>query len=135
MAKTSPQFTWAYVSRETWLADPLLSPRYAERRKLPQSLFILGCEYDMLCSDARHLAEDVADQEAQESGVERRDLTEQDYQGWECGRVRWQMVRGVEHGFNLIARRKTDKEHTLYMRKTEMMRENIVEWIHRVALQ
>ena len=135
LAKTWWQFTWGYVPPATRMANPLLSPRYAERRKLPRSVYVLGCEYDMLCSDARNLAEDMADQEAEDSGAERRDLADHGNPGWDCGRVRWRMVRSVEHGFNLIAHRKTGEEHALYQRKTEEMRNDIVEWIRTVAFQ
>lgn len=59
----APMFDWAYVSRGTDRTNPLLSPVRAPRNIEPEKLYILGCEYDMLCTEAEEMAEIWADSE------------------------------------------------------------------------
>ena len=130
LSKSSYFFNWAYVPSGTSLRNPLLSPRFANPKQLPKSLFLLGCEYDMLCHDAWTMAEELAEKNG--SGEKLEDARGED-SGWECGRIRWRLIRGVEHGFNFSLRHKKGSERALYQRKTESCQQDVVDWLHRVA--
>ena len=51
---------WAYVSQGQNLRDPLLSPVFATREALPQRMFIVAAELDMLAHEAYRLAWSLA---------------------------------------------------------------------------
>jgi acetyl esterase/lipase len=129
LAESSKWFNWGYIDPGTPLRDPRLSPRFAERERLPKYLYILGCEYDMLCHEAWVMSEELAVKE----GTEKKEDTKDGNPGFECGNIRWKKIQGVEHGFNAIAERKTGDERKLYLDKTQSTMKDVVEWLHRVA--
>jgi acetyl esterase/lipase len=94
LSEVSKLFNWAYVSPGQDKRDPLLSPHHAERRALPQKLYILGCEFDMLCPEAERTAEKMAQAEDGEK------VFDAGGNGWTKGSVRWRKILGAEHGFN-----------------------------------
>lgn len=47
-----PVFDWAYIPYGQDLRDPLLSPAHAPREKLPDHVFVIGCELDVLGHEA-----------------------------------------------------------------------------------
>ena len=115
--KMAHWFDFSYVPVGQDKADPLLSPAFAKRDKLPEKLLILGCEYDMLCSEAQEMAEELAKDEP----GDRKEL-EGGRIGWEKGRIRWEFAKGMEHGFNLSPKHQTEMEK---------MQEGIAEWLFR----
>ncbi|KAF5023475.1 hypothetical protein F66182_4475 [Fusarium sp. NRRL 66182] len=48
LVRLSPVFDWAYTLPHQDLEDPLLSPIYAPKDKLPPNMFMIGVELDML---------------------------------------------------------------------------------------
>jgi acetyl esterase/lipase len=87
-------FNWAYYTDDQDLRDPLLSPRYAERAKLPPKLYIVGCDFDMLCRDAEILAETMASVgEEKRTGID---------DCWERNGVKWERCLGEDHGMLII---------------------------------
>ena len=122
-------FTWGYIPAGTELRQPLLSPRFAPRDKLPNSLYILGCEYDMLCHEAWTMAEELAAKQ----GIPKTEDTRGGDQGWESGTLRWKRAMGVEHGFNLPIPPNSGSDIADYQRKADDCQVDVVEWLHRVA--
>lgn len=123
----APIFNYAYIPAGAYLKDPLLSPHYAEREKLAPHIFFIGCEYDLLKTEARVMAEKLAEGEAGEK------KTLKDGDAWEKGRIRWQLIRGAEHGFNQQQPEKDEKLEAEKRQKARDMHQDVVEWLHRVA--
>lgn len=129
LARSSHFFTWGYVGPGTELRQPILSPRFADRGKLPKNLFLLGCEYDMLCHDAWSMAEELAEKQ----GLARKNDGRGGDQSWESGALRWRRIMGVEHGFNLMVPTKKGDEATLYRDKADDVAADVADWLRRVA--
>ena len=125
----SPVFNWAYLPLGHDLHDPLLAPLYADRAALPQKLFIIGCEYDLLCAEAREMAERLA--KAEGSTTTKKELG-QGRTGWRCGNITWEELKGVEHGFNQRRLYEQNAElRKLWESKTEEMHAHVAEWLFR----
>lgn len=56
LARAAAIFDYSYINPGTRLKDPKLSPSYVTRSDLPEWVFIVGSEFDMLCFEARALA-------------------------------------------------------------------------------
>lgn len=122
-------FNWAYLPLDHDLHDPLLAPLYADRAALPQKLFIMGCEYDLLCAEAREMAERLA--KAEGSTAIKKELG-QGRTGWQCGNVTWEELKGVEHSFNHRKQYERNAElRKLWESKTEEMHAHVVEWLFK----
>jgi len=82
------------------LEDPRLSPtNFESRDRLPKHILMLGCEHDMLCHEARVMAEKVAEGPREET-----------HDGWRTGDVQWKLVKGQTHGFDHFARKDPEEE-------------------------
>jgi acetyl esterase/lipase len=94
---------WAYVPAGTDRRDPLLSPRWANPKNLPSYAYLVGAEYDMLCYEARQMAESLSKYTAMD--CERTSIpTLPEGDGWQQGGVRWECARGRQHAFTHIAK-------------------------------
>lgn len=113
-------FSLGYIKPGTNRADPLLSPIFAKRENLPEKIYILGCEFDMLCNEAHDMADDLAEHE----NGEQIDLP-QGRKGWTKGNLKWEMLEGVEHGFN---QRFHDAEAK---KKTAAMHQGVADWLRK----
>lgn len=121
LADLGPLFNWAYIPHGQNRRDPLLSPAYAPRSKLPKNICLVGCEYDLLCGEARNMAECLANSEEGEK-VE-------DDLGWSKGNIRWICLQETEHGFNTTP----TKDPELIKRNTataEQMHQATAEWLY-----
>lgn len=122
----SPAFQWAYVNVGTKYSDPLLSPIAAKREALPQKLFFLGCEYDMLCGEARKMAENMA-----VSGPGKEETADTELSdGWVNGDVRWMHLKSVEHGFNMVSTGISSEKLQDNRRRGYYMHEQIAGWLY-----
>lgn len=83
-------FNWAYFTDDINMRDPQLSPKYAERAKLPPKMYIIGCDFDMLCKDSEIMAEKFAS-----VGDGKRTGTDD---CWERNGVKWERILGEQHG-------------------------------------
>jgi acetyl esterase/lipase len=92
---------WAYVPYGVNRRDPLLSPRWARREDLPQYVYLIGAEYDMLCHEANQMAKSLADPELERTSIPA--LLAED--GWKQGGIRWECARGRLHAFTHVAMR------------------------------
>ncbi|EKD19891.1 hypothetical protein MBM_01843 [Drepanopeziza brunnea f. sp. 'multigermtubi' MB_m1] len=71
LEKNGSAFGWADIHPGTDLEDPRLSISSAPRDRLPRKLYIIGCEFDLLCGDAEILAKRLAsDGTAQRVGTD-----------------------------------------------------------------
>lgn len=125
LADLAPMFNYAYVPAGTDYRNPLLSPAYAARDKLPEKLCLIGCEYDMLCEEAKDMAEKLAEQEEGEKRVS------PDGNSWEKGRIRWEFITEAEHGFNQPPPDASEEEKRRGREKQLAMHRNIADWLKR----
>ncbi|KAH9203481.1 Alpha/Beta hydrolase protein [Leptodontidium sp. 2 PMI_412] len=108
---------WAFVPSGQNLEDPLLSPRYAARDRLPENVWIIAAEEDILCGEAEDMALGLA---GSDSGKLLRGKA-----SWEKHGVRWEKMLGWKHGFHHI-REKGEKE-----RERQQVMDDLV---HRIGL-
>lgn len=80
---------WGYFRDDQDLTDPQLSVIYAERAKLPPKLYIIGCDFDLLCKDAEIMAEKIGS-----VGEGKRTGTDD---CWERNGVKWERIMGEPH--------------------------------------
>jgi acetyl esterase/lipase len=90
LESSADMFNWAYCTDDINLRDPQLSPKYAERAKLPPKLYIVGCDFDLLCRDSEIIAEKFAS-----VGNGKRTGTDD---CWERNGVKWERILGEQHG-------------------------------------
>ena len=126
LIKMSRAFNWFYLRGSSTLKDPLLSPLYVVRNKLPQKLFILGCEYDILFGEARDAAEKYA--ELEPAGTRKVPL-ENGRTGWKCGNVVWEELKGLEHGYNQRWEREPPATKELWRKRTHEIHAEVANWL------
>lgn len=89
-------FEWAYIPSGTDKRDLRLSVTFAPRETLPNHIYLLGAEHDLLCNEAQVMAEKLA-------GVDggSRELIEgvPEGEGWKSAGIRWEKARALEHGW------------------------------------
>jgi acetyl esterase/lipase len=119
-----PMFEAGFIPPGTNKADPLLSPIFADRKDLPEKIFILGCELDLLCPEAQEMAENLA--ELEDGG--RIQLKERN--GWTKGNIRWELIEGAQHGFNQTSTGR-GVEADLMRAKAVSMHAGVAEWLKR----
>ena len=56
----APTFNWSYLPPGQSVTDPLLSPFYAAPESLPDNIFLIGCELDLLSHEAWRMASQLA---------------------------------------------------------------------------
>jgi acetyl esterase/lipase len=128
LIKASGALHWFYLRGNQDFKNPILSPIYAERKNLPQKLFLLGCEYDVLCAEARDAAEKYAEQEAAGS---KKVTLDQGRTGWTCGNVTWEELKGLEHGYNQRWEFEGKELGAQWKRRTEEILAKVAEWLYR----
>ena len=121
----SPLLAYGYLPAGTDLRDPIVSPIFAQRSKLPKKLCFIGCEYDWLCGEAKDMAEQVAKHESEQR------ITSQGGNAWDQGGIRWEMLPGLEHGFNSIPPGKDPVVVQEKRRRTEAMHQNVSDWLYK----
>lgn len=91
LAGMADLFNWAYIKPTQDLRDPLLSPVFAPKEKLPPKIFVIGCEFDMLCRNSEIMAENFANArgEGERKGTDIK---------WEKNGIKWELILGEEHG-------------------------------------
>ena len=89
-------FDYAYIPTGVNRKDPLLSPIYASRSKLPPNIFFIGAEYDMLS----HEEEVAARMYAEAEGAKVPESGQLNH--WTAGGIKWKKVLDAQHGFDLI---------------------------------
>lgn len=110
---------WGYVPVGTDRYNPLLSPLHAKRQSLPEKVYLLGCEYDILCEEASDMAERMAEGEMGEM------VEDEVGEGWKKGGVRWRKVLGMNHAFNQTG------WGTKEIEAAEEMHADVARWLKR----
>jgi acetyl esterase/lipase len=92
LAAIAPVLNHHYLPTGTDQKNPLLSIVYAKREVLPEWIYAISAEYDMLGDEARRMMARLA-------GLQ--ELTESERKAFERegGKLRWTMVEGVKHSF------------------------------------
>ncbi|KAJ7192394.1 Alpha/Beta hydrolase protein [Mycena pura] len=102
-------FNWAYLPLGTDLRDPGVSALFAPRESLPDHIFILAAELDMLAQEAWRAAclwgnkqvPGLAEVPGKEEVVGKGELVLDDERfGWEEKGIRWLLVPDTVHGFD-----------------------------------
>lgn len=105
------------------LADPRLSPGlFKNRIDLPEHVYLIGAEHDLLAAEAKAMAEKLA--EAEEG--QRRETTD----GWQAGGVKWDLFKGQHHGFDQFGNGRAKQARRLEQ-KEELYR-GMVDWLREV---
>ncbi|RDL39628.1 uncharacterized protein BP5553_03968 [Venustampulla echinocandica] len=114
-------FNWGYIKPEQDLRDPLLSPTFAPREKLPPKLYFIGCEHDLLCRGAEIMAEKLADV----GGPVRTGSDD----CWERNGIKWEKIIAEEHAFDVVPSFGATKIRRA-KRRVEMHK-SVAEWLFR----
>jgi acetyl esterase/lipase len=126
-----PMFEWAYFPKNQNLQDPKLSPIFAPRDVLPEKIYIIGCEYDLLCAEARELALKITELDSRRPNFTKEELGDGRV-GWTSNTVTWEELKGLEHGFNQRYPSERNKEcRELWKKSTEQMHTNIASWLFK----
>ncbi|PYH47074.1 alpha/beta-hydrolase [Aspergillus saccharolyticus JOP 1030-1] len=80
---------WGYVHPGQDRRDPLLSPWYAAAQDLPERVYMVAAEYDLLRLEAQEMIHRLA-------GLEDREDKEE---GFEKDGYKWTLAKGCRHGF------------------------------------
>jgi len=103
------------------LRDPRLSPTFFRKREdLPEHIFMVGCEHDMLCCETEIMANKMANKPREKT---------QD--GWRAGEIQWKLVKGQPHGFDNFAKKKLEEEEAR-VRAKAMLYDDITHWLREV---
>lgn len=127
LASTGPVFRFAYVPPDQDLTDPLLSPVYADRKKLPPKIFFLCAEYDYLSHETEKTAELFA---AHEADTQARIGDEND---WTIGNIRFKRYLDVQHGFNFQPKWQAEAERHR-AETTKAAYADCTEWLKEIYL-
>ncbi|KAK5171468.1 uncharacterized protein LTR77_004613 [Saxophila tyrrhenica] len=104
------------------LEDVRLSPTFFKwRADLPEKVWLVGCEFDLLCREAEVMAERLA------MGKERVGGKDE----WTVGGVRWTRVKGQTHGFDQFGVRGKAHEAERLRARAELWGK-MVEWLGEV---
>lgn len=142
-------FDWSYVPVGHDLRDPLLSPVYADRSELPERIWVIGCELDMLGHEAWRLAcrltgrqvptldQRIGQEDPEQGGKLGALITTGDQRfAWEeknrDGEVKWLCVADAGHGFDMPGALNSDQEAS---EDGRLKRDTIIrltgEWLFR----
>ena len=123
LLKYSAMFDYAYLPDGQDLCDPYLSPIYAPRSKLPEKIYLLGAEYDVLCHEDLKAAEIFAQAEG---ATERKG----DANSWTAGNISWKMIPDVKHGFHFEKFGPKDEVES-FEKITEDVLAETADWLKR----
>jgi len=123
LATSAPWFDWAYVSVGQDRRDPLLSPCYAKKEDLPQWIYVVGAQWDMLRLESKDMIHKLA-------GLENVEDQETDF---EKGTYKWTLAKGLKHGFTHHFGQNAEKRVKREQRCEEIYRE-AHEWLKRGPL-
>jgi acetyl esterase/lipase len=113
-------FNWGYVSPGQSFEDPLLSVIKAKKEDLPEWIFIIAAEYDILADEAGRMIRGLA-------GVEEAEV---DKWAWERGTYRWRLVKDALHAFTHIKLDKPEEE-ALRKKNLEAAIQEAGEWLFK----
>ena len=121
LEKISKLFDWAYIPSGTNRRDALLSVIYAQRAALPEKIFLVGAEEDVLCEGAEVMANELA---VYEKGSKEAETT-----SFQKGGIRWRKVLGHQHGFTHIVQKREEEQNR--QRLCKELYAEIAAWLGR----
>ncbi|RDW91021.1 hypothetical protein BP5796_02186 [Coleophoma crateriformis] len=133
---------WGYLQQGAELTDPLVSTALAERTMLPNKIFVVGCELDLMCHDAQVMAERFAGMENKSSmngingalngavnGEAKAEVVGE--AGWQRNGVRWEMVLDQPHGFDQTPTSRSNGY--VVRRRATRLRDDVGQWLVKEA--
>lgn len=118
-----PFFKFGYLKSGQDLREPLLSPAFAAKKDLPPWIYCIAAEFDMLCGEARDMMMRI---------MEKDNPTEDEKFALEMGKYKWEVLKGVDHGFNYhLLGGMISGEKIMNAYQTEKLRLSIGEWLFR----
>jgi len=138
---TARFFNYVYCQGGADLKEPRLSPFFARREDLPEWIFTMGAEYDILCNEAAAMMGKLAERPLRQVGgvykgketETTEGLLESDKYGFEAdgGRLKWKMYREVEHGWTHTLPLKTGYAEIIRMQTADDTFRDVGEWLWR----
>ena len=125
LVQSGKWFNWAYIPQGTDLSQPLISPIFAKREDLPSKICMFGCEFDMLCKEAEDMAEGLVEKELTKKAPIKEG------EGWEGENVRWEKVKGQEHGFDHVPIRGDKAKEAARVKASDDMHDMAADWLFR----
>ncbi|RDW58133.1 hypothetical protein BP6252_13544 [Coleophoma cylindrospora] len=127
---------WGYLPQGTDLTDPLVSTALAERAMLPNRIFVVGCELDLMCHDAEVMAERFAGMEHKITmnginGALNGEAEVVGEAGWQRNGVRWEKVLGQPHGFDQTPTSRSNG--FVVRRRAARLRDDAGQWLLKEA--
>lgn len=132
-------FNYVYCQGGADLKDSRLSPAFAKREELPEWIFAMGAEYDMLSNETAAMMGRFAKRELRMVGGlykgkvtdKTEGLLEQDRRGFEAegGRLKWKMIDGIEHGWTHSLPLKTGYAEVLRQEKEQEAFKLAGDWL------
>lgn len=110
-----------YLKKGTDALDPRISPsRFSSRNNLPDNVFLLGCEHDMLCHEVEEMAKRLAETTSK--------IDQEWNNDWQAEGIRWHKVMGQTHAFNHFSK-KDAKEEEQRLAATEATYKLMAKWL------
>lgn len=116
---TGKLFNYGYIPAGQDLRDPLLSVGLAKKEDLPEWIFTVAAEYDMLANESREMMYRLA-------GIE--SPTEEEKYAFEKSGYRFKLVREVDHGFTHNQLETGEREIRRVSERDKSM-EEVGEWL------
>ena len=106
-------------------SDVRASPGLFERRTdLPDRIYLIGAEHDLLCKEAKDMAERLAG-EAERIPEE---------SGWQAAGIKWELARGQSHGYDIFGPSGESKESKRARSAAkDALYESMAKWIRDTA--
>jgi acetyl esterase/lipase len=134
LSKTGHLSVYSYLSMTTDCRSPTISPTFANPKDLPEYVYIIGAEKDMLCSEAEILAEKLAKHHSESKPSQRTSIEGFEVkEGWREGPVCWELAKEKNHGFAdgiVWFNKKLEQERAEFC---EAIYERINQWLEQVA--
>lgn len=108
------------------MRDPMIGVKWSKRADLSEWACVLGCEYDMLCQEARDMVEGWVGEKR------RKEVNSETGEGWEVdgGKTKWMRKWNVRHGFtHPITAGWAIGSHEVAKRASEDAQREIVRWL------
>ena len=128
LARSGAWFTWGYINPGQDKTDPLLSTIYADRATLPQKMFFIGAEFDVLCWEAWCMARLLAGDKVDGKATGKEMIEEE----WQQGGIKWKMVRGQRHGFTHAKEGDAGKEKKR-LEVTDELWAEMADWLREAS--
>lgn len=114
--------------KEANAQDVRASPSlYKHRTDLPEHVYLIGAEHDLLCKEALDMAERLAGSAEKVQGGDDE---------WQAGTVKWRLARGQGHGYDIFGPSgETKDKKTVRLAAREDLYASMASWIRQTVTQ